>query len=1242
MYNLKNSWKQLCKISRIRNVAIDFRVQIIALLIFFLGIINVSMARNLQGITLDLRDATLKEVFTRISKQSQYKFLYDESIVDKEKHINIKFEDSSIEQVLNKVLTPEYSFRIIANTISISKEQNKAIKNKLNTTNNMNVQQEIVVRGTVKNESGVELTGATISVKGTTRSVVTNQNGEFEIQAKEDAVLVVSFLGHDKRELNVNNRTVIHVVLKELFSEIAGVDVVATGYQTIDRKLFTGATTNIKAKDAERSGIQDISRMLEGQAAGVSVQNVSGTFGAAPKIRVRGATSITGDNKPLWVIDGVILDEAVNISNEALSTGDASTLLGSSVAGINPDDIEEFTILKDAAATAMYGAAAMNGVVIVKTKRGINTDGVINVNYSGNYSTYLKPNYNEFDILNSAEQMSLLIDLENKGYLNHSSISRASTGGVFHKMYNLMYDYDESTDTFGLRNDRPSRYNFLNRYAQANTDWFNLLFKSSLMHDHSLSVTTGTDKSQTYVSTSFLSDAGFTLGNNNKRFTANLNNTFKVSDKVRVELLIQGNIRDQVAPGTINRQSDPVYGNYSRDFDINPYSYAINTSRIITPYNEDGGLEYFTRDYAPFNILNELENNYMNLKVMDLKVQGGVNYDITPNLKYSINGMYRYFNSERQHSMTENSNVALAYKANENDQVNSANRFLYDDPDFPNYPNYVILPNGGFFNTSNNNMVSYYFRQNLEFDKKFNEDHHMNLFGTMEVRYADRQNHDFTGPGIEFDNGNLVMPTYRYYKKTIEGGGTPFDMWYTYDRYSAFAFRGAYNYREKYSFNFTTRYDGSNNMGKSKIARWLPTWNLSGAWDIHNEDFFPDLGEYLSSARLRSTYGLVANIGNASNSTAVFYNELTYRPYESEREGKIAISGLENSELTWEKMYEWNIGADIGLLNNRMDIHVDYYQRNSFDLIGSVRTSGIGGQFTKVANYADMKGSGIELEIGGYPIRNDDGLVWRSQFTFSHNTTKVTNMDITRNVWNLVSAEGGAVIGGPHRGLYSLNFEKLNENRGYPVYTGLDGTPGQTYFWLQSDETDYLIYNGPVDPTINGGFYNRFEYKGVSLAFLLKFGFGNYVRLQPSYGASYSDLYNVSKDLINRWVYHGDEFLTVIPSILDGYASSYEVYSDNNERNAASYTYNAYNYSTARVAKGDYIRLSQISLGYVLPNSLLNNYGFKRAQLNLVANNIAVLYADKKLNGVDPEFYANGGVALPMPKQVTLSLKLGF
>src|SRR5690606_22568140 len=210
--------------------------------------------------------------------------------------------------------------------------------------------------------------------------------------------------------------------------------------------------TRVNAKDAERNGVPEISRMLEGQVAGVAVQNVSGTFGAAPKIRVRGATSLSGENKPLWVVDGIILEDLVNISNEALSTGDANTLIGSSVAGLNPDDIESFTILKDAAATAMYGARAMNGVIVVTTKKGRNTDGKPNVNYSGNFTTYLKPNYDQFDIMNSAEQMSILLELDNKGYFNHSSVSRSSSGGIFAKMYNKMYEYDESNGTFGLEN----------------------------------------------------------------------------------------------------------------------------------------------------------------------------------------------------------------------------------------------------------------------------------------------------------------------------------------------------------------------------------------------------------------------------------------------------------------------------------------------------------------------------------------------------------------------------------------------------------------------------------------------------------------------------------------------------------------------------------------------------------------------------------------------------------------------
>ncbi len=1191
---------------------------------------------NAQKVSLSLKNARLDDVFAQISRQTDYKFLYKDEVVKKSARVNLNVRNANLFDVLKSILPSDhFSFKIIAETISV------VYRDESSTTSVAVESKQERVLGTVKNQNGEPLIGASLTVKGTSVGATTGSNGEFSIAADGNAILIVRYVGYVTKEVPVNKRSMVPLVLDSDEKTLEAVDVVATGYQNLDRKLFTGATSKIDAKEAERSGVPDISRMLEGQAAGVSVQNVSGTFGAAPKIRVRGATSLTGDNKPLWVIDGVILDEAVNISNEALSTGDANTLLGSSVAGLNPDDIESITVLKDAAATAMYGAAAMNGVVVVNTKKGRNTEGTPNFNYSSNFTSYIKPNYSQFDIMNSAEQMQLIIDMENKGYLNHSQVSRAATGGVFNKMYNLMYEYDPTTDSFTLRNDAPSRYQFLQRYTNANTDWFDLLFKQSLVHDHSLSMSSGTSKAQTYASTSFMNDSGFTLGNSAKRFTANIRNNYKISDKLSTEFIFQGNIRDQRAPGTLNRVSDAVYGSYSRDFDINPYSYSLNTSRIITAFDENGDREYFNRDYAPFNILNELDNNYINLKLMDIKVQAGVTYKILPSLTYSVNGMYRYYNSERQHTITENANLSKAYRANGDQTINAGNRFLYRDPDFPNTDKYVILPNGGFFNLANNNMISYYMRHNLEFDKKWN-DHSLNLFGTYELQYADKQNHDFNGPGIEYNNGNLVMPTYRYYKKAIESGDAPFGMMYSYDRKLAYAFRGAYNYDDRYSVNFTTRYDGSNKMGRSNVARWLPTWNVSGAWDISQESFFNQDNKILSSARIRGTYGLTANMGNASNSSAVFYNAVAYRPFESEKEGKIDIDGLENSELTWEKMYEMNIGADLGFLNNRVDLNIDYYDRKIFDLIGPIRTSGIGGQFEKLGNYADMSGRGVDIQLGGYPFRNAEGFTWRTQFTLGFNRTKIEELDVTRNIWNLISAEGGAKLGRPHRGLYSIDFDMLNGRTGYPTFIGVDGTPKTTYFWLQDNETEYLKYEGAVDPTIAGGYYNRFEYKNFSLSFLLKFAFGNYVRLQPTYSAAYLDMYNVSRDLINRFIYQGDEYLTVIPSTLDGLSAEYDIINADGNRTGANYVYNAYNYSTERTAKGDYIRLSQVSFGYNIPRELVSKIKFRTAQLNLVGNNLWLLHSDKKLNGVDPEFYSNGGVALPVPKQLTLSVKLGF
>jgi TonB-linked SusC/RagA family outer membrane protein len=1177
----------------------------------------------------------LESYLKKIEQTYKVSFVYDADEINKTMIIDAPEKLGSISESLEPLKQKNIGYRQVGNQVILKVQE---------TTTNTPVKRDITVRGVVRDKQDNQpLPGVSVMVKGTTSAVSTNDKGEYQISVKDaNSVLVFRYLGYKAIEATVGARTTINIELEEDASQLKEVNIVSTGYQNLDRKLFTGSTTKISAKDSERSGVPDVSRMLEGQAAGVSVQNVSGTFGAAPKIRVRGATSLSGDNKPLWVVDGIILEDVVNVSNEALSTGDASTLIGSSVAGLNPDDIESFTILKDAAATAMYGARAMNGVIVVTTKKGRNTEGKPTINYSGTATTYLKPSYDNFDIMNSAEQMSVLLEMENKGYYTHSSLANSANGGVFNKMYNQMYEYDPATDSFKLQNNLSSRLNFLTRYAQANSDWFDLLFKNSLLQEHSLSIGSGTARAQNYFSTSYTHDSGQTLGDNVKRFTANIRSNVKINEKLSAELLVNGSIRDQRSPGTLTRQSDPVYGQYSRDFDINPYSYALNTSRVLTPYNEDGSLEYFTRSYAPFNIVSELDNNYLTLKMLDIKVQAGIKYKIIPKLTYSVDGAYRYARSERQHYVLGNSNMANAFRANQNPAVNDANILLYADPDNPNDPSVVVLPDGGFFNTNNNNILNYYLRNNLEFDSKFGTDHRLNVFASYEMRYTDRQNSDFEGVGYQYDNGGLVNPNYRYFKKAIEGGDPYFGMGLSYDRFLAMMARAAYSYKERYSINATVRDDGSNLMGKSKVARWLPTWNISGAWDLDQEDFFKGVEPYLSGARIRGTYGLVASLGNATNSSAVFYNQVTYRPYENEKESQIYTSSLENSELTWEKLYELNVGTDLTFFDNKINVTFDYYKRNIFDLIGAIRTSGIGGQFTKNANYGEMKAHGFELTVAGNPVKTPTGFKWRTQFNFGINKNEVTRLDVDQNIWTLVRAEGAARQGYAQRGLYSIQFDGLDPKYGYPTFIGVDGTRHETNIYLQDTNVASLVYHGPVDPTLTGGFWNQFSYKNFTFSALFTFATGNYVRLQPAYSATYDDMTAMSRDVLNRWIKPGDETITNIPSILDRLTAETKVTKADGTVVNAVYPYNAYNYSTERIAKGDFVRLKNISLAYQLSPKIASKVGLANAQISLVGNNIALLYSDKRLNGADPEFFNNGGVAMPIPKQYTLSLKVGF
>ncbi|MEO0331688.1 MAG: TonB-dependent receptor plug domain-containing protein, partial [Bacteroidota bacterium] len=680
--------------------------------------------------------------------------------------------------------------------------------------------------------------------------------------------------------------------------------------------------------------------------AGVTVENVSGTFGTAPRIRIRGNTSINGDNQPLWVVDGVILEDLTNVTADDIVTGNPNTVLASSVAGLNPDDIASFQVLRDASATALYGTRAKNGVIVITTKRG--RSGKLRVNYSGNYSFRLRPGYGQFDILNSGDEMSIYREIYEKGLIDIATSVRAQNYGPLGKMFALISEKDINWATNGTLNEE-----FLNQYENANTDWFGVLYRDvSLQQQHSVSLTAGNENYNSYYSFSYLNDNGQTIADGVSRFAGTARNSFFISDRFNMDLKLNASYRDQKVPGSTNRDFDPITGRFRRDFDINPFSYAVNTSRSIRPYDNDGNLEFFRRNYAPFNILEELSLNFIDIRVADISAQTDLNFNILDNLTVRSTIQGRYASTNREHIVHERSNQAEAYRADDTQFILDANQLLFRDPDEPGSQPKVVLLEGGFNFLDQSDLLNFYIRNSIEWSETFGLKHDVNVLAGQEIRYTDRSSRSADGIGVVYENGGVVNTDPDIIEFLNRQGVDFFSLSEDRDRFTGLFLNAGYSFSDRYVVNGTVRYDGSNRLGKSQAARYLPTWNVSGAWNIDQETFFT-LPSIISTLKLRGTYGLSANLGPDVSALLNLQSDVTLRP--TDVESFLFIQDLENQDLTWEKLFEFNVGVDFGIMNDRITGTIDYFERNSFDLIGVLETSGIGGEAFKLGNFADME-----------------------------------------------------------------------------------------------------------------------------------------------------------------------------------------------------------------------------------------------------------------------------------------------
>ena len=1183
----KNDYKGLfCPLGRIKKWLWIMKLMAF---FFFLGMFQVHASAYAQNemVTLDVNRMTVEKVFKTITQQLSYDIFYSNDELDTRCQVTLSTRKMSVQDLLEEVLKGNYSYEFVGKKFIIRpvKQSDK----------------KIVIQGTVKDQQGGSLPGVTVLVKGSTIGVSTDGNGKFrlEVASADSLVLVFSFVGMETKEVAYWGETELNVVMKEKDAKLD--EVVVTGYQQIEKRQLTSAVSSVKTEDLNMIGATSIEQMLQGQLAGLSVINISAAPGAAPKIRVRGTATITGNADPLWVLDGVMLENSVPISVAELNSPDVMNMFNSAIGGINPSDIESITVLKDASATAIYGTRAANGVIVVTTKKG-KRDGGFNISYQHTSSVSLRPSYDDFDLLNSQERVELTQQCYDDGL---------RVSGVV-GMENLMQQY-------GLGNLSLEEYKQKVRELETrNTDWFKILFRNAYTQTHNLSISGGTEKMDYYVSMSYNGEQGADKISEYKNYGGLAKMNAELFKGVRLGTTLQVGRRDRESYHT----------------SIDPFMYAVRTSRTIPLYDENGDYFFYKKSvggYYLFNILFEQENTKRESTQTDLKGIVNLTVNLYKGLKY--NGLFSYSSS---HSASiDYAKEQSAYVANLRgyDFGNPTEEELAETP----------LPFGGVYNETDYEQRTSLIRNGLEYKGHIGDDLSIDgmlgqEFRTTKYRGLTTQNY-----GYMHDRGNI------FYEPSLgESTGHLFRNMVIRNvpERSYISYYGVLSamYKDRYVINGNIRFDGSNLFGSNPKYRYLPLWSVSAKWIVSNENFLAGVS-MLNDLAIRASYGLRGNIVEDS-SPQIIASALPPNKFNDLLEMK--IDQAPNPDLKWETTSSLNVGLDLSMLNNRLSVDVDYYRDASRDLIASKDVSAVTGFLNKYVNYANVKNQGVDIAVSGYIIRSKQ-VSWMSSLNLGYVKNKVTKSNITPQAQNLVKSvytPGEVYLGKPVNGMFSYRFAELDAD-GMPLFYDQDNNKlnaGDTELpTAVFSNIENLKYEGTRDPILTGGFNNVIKYKEFTLSFLFSFGLKNVIRLpEYAYNSSPSDDQNANRRIMERWRKPGDEATKVIPCLSGG--SGYFTTAD-----GTYYTTGLFNQSQVTVVPGDYLRLRNVMLEYRLPRQLVQKIviggcSLGGISLKLQAQNLFVL-ADRRLKGYDPEtinYTTTAYGSQPLPTSFTLGLNVNF
>ncbi len=1141
------------------------------------------IGQNLKAarVSARIKGQTLEEIFKVIEKETEFVFVFPSDVKEDDEIYDFKFKDESLENVLRRLRhTANLKFKVIDYTITAAFDENLFLKPAKRTED---VRQVVVVSGSVTDaENNLSLPGVNVLVRGTTIGTSTDGDGKFTIEIPdENAILLFSFIGYQTKEVAVGNQTVIDVILETDVTSLQ--DVIVVGYGTQKKSDLTGSVGSVKSEEIQERQLPSVAQALAGRIAGVAVSVNSGRPGGQTNVRIRGFSSISTSNNPLYVVDGVIMPVGTQT--------DGSYSLNNAIDNINPADIESMEVLKDASATAIYGARGANGVILITTKRGSSTGGKVSYDMQFSVPT-IGPN--RVEMLNARE----FLDVEQLGWDNLKVYDPAGwnpTGGPNGTGSHFSGRQDPQDARKALTNIGVYSLFDANGNPLYNTDWLKESTQNKLSQNHQLAVTGG-DKENSYgVYLGYRDDNGLLLNSFLKRYSGR----FVMDTQIKPWLKIGGTIG-------YHHQTENIV-----DFGTG----GLNSVRMITealpilPVKYPNGIYSHNKNYSP-------------------SIEGGRNP-----VDQILNNTYNLISRTMLGSVYTNIRLAEGLELRSTVGVNilERERQRYDSRPAPQTPTYVNPANDrGTARVRSERETFWSFENYLTYNKSFADIHAL----TAMVGTSQQETNIYW---FQAASRNFISD---FFGTNNIGGAQDFavDTPPISSNKSRFAFNsyfGRINYGllDKYLLTVTGRMDGSSKFGESNKYAFFPS--AAVAWRISEESFLKG-NTVISNLKLRSSYGLTGNSEITTYSALPSLRTVT-GVINNARALGVATNRLGNSDLKWEKTAQSDIGLEIGFLNDRFVLEADVYYRKTTDMLLSAPLPVTSGYETITRNVGSMENKGIELTLNTENITGGD-FSWRTTFNLAINRNKILKLANPAPIFgvghpNFTNQTGVIMEGKPvgsfwglvRLGTWSTSEAAEAAKFGSNTYrgTGKPLLPGDIkYLDVNGDhainDLDRMII-GNGNPDTYGSFINNVKYKAFDLTLDLQYSYGNDVlNMTKHSGEDRTGLANSYSSVLGAWTPENQN--TDIAAVRDskaGYVS---------------------NVDTRWIEDGSFLRGRNLIIGYTLPSAVVERLHLSRARVYVSTQNF---FLSTKFSGNDPEVstytnpFAQGQTFFDYPKPTT-------